>query len=52
MGRRAWLADAPPKASELGLLVGQVEKKRGHLPLRKLFAKVTTILPRLLDFKH
>ena len=39
--------DAPPKSSELGLLVGQVDKKRGHLPLRKLFAKISTILPRL-----
>jgi very-short-patch-repair endonuclease len=45
--RPSLLADAPPKSSELGLLVGQVDKKRGHLPLRKLFAKITTILPRL-----
>jgi very-short-patch-repair endonuclease len=45
--RPSLLADAPPKASELGLLVGQVDKKRGHLPLRKLFAKLPTVLTRL-----
>jgi len=37
---------APP-TSELGIVLGQAHKKRGHLPLRKLFSKVPTLLPRL-----
>ena len=37
---------APP-TSELGVLLRETQKKRKHLPLRKLFTKIPTILPRL-----
>jgi len=40
-------AAAAPASSELGLLHHEVNKKRRHLPLRKLFAQVPTLLPRL-----
>jgi very-short-patch-repair endonuclease/DNA polymerase III delta prime subunit len=36
-----------PDASELGVLLREVNKKRRHLPLRDLFAKLPTVLPRL-----
>jgi very-short-patch-repair endonuclease len=39
--------DGAPDASELGILVREVNKKRRHLPLRHLFARVPTLLPRL-----
>ncbi|MBN9119121.1 MAG: DUF4011 domain-containing protein [Planctomycetes bacterium] len=39
--------DGAPEASELGILLREVNKKRRHLPLRHLFAKMPTILPRI-----
>lgn len=36
-----------PGSSELGTLLREVNKKRRHLPLRKLFALIPTVLPRL-----
>lgn len=39
--------DGAPDGSELGILLREVNKKRRHLPLRNLFAKIPTILPRL-----
>jgi very-short-patch-repair endonuclease len=42
----AAMGDAPG-SSELGTLLREVNKKRRHLPLRKLFAAIPTILPRL-----
>jgi very-short-patch-repair endonuclease len=36
-----------PESSELGTLLREVNKKRRHLPLRKLFAALPTLLPRL-----
>ncbi len=36
-----------PEASELGVLLREVNKKRRHLPLRHLFAKMPTLLPRI-----
>jgi very-short-patch-repair endonuclease len=36
-----------PSSSELGTLLREVNKKRRHLPLRKLFAAIPTLLPRL-----
>lgn len=36
-----------PGSSELGTLLREVNKKRCHLPLRKLFAAIPTVLPRL-----
>jgi very-short-patch-repair endonuclease len=36
-----------PASSELGTLLREVNKKRRHLPLRKLFAAIPTLLPRL-----
>ncbi len=36
-----------PSSSELGILMREVEKKRRHLPLRQLFAKVPEKLLRL-----
>jgi hypothetical protein len=38
---------APPGSSELGTLLREVNKKRRHLPLRRLFGAVPTLLPRL-----
>lgn len=40
-------AGAAPESSELGILLREVHKKRRHLPLRKLFAAMPTLLPRL-----
>ncbi len=39
--------EGAPEASELGTLLREVNKKRRHLPLRYLFAKVPTLLPRI-----
>ncbi len=36
-----------PGSSELGTLLREANKKRRHLPLRKLFATIPTLLPRL-----
>src|SRR5206468_2773789 len=36
-----------PGSSELGTLLREVNKKRRHLPLRKLLAAMPTLLPRL-----
>ncbi|HET6574670.1 MAG TPA: DUF4011 domain-containing protein [Fimbriiglobus sp.] len=38
---------AAPPSSELGILLREANKKRRHLPLRKLFTQVPTVLPRL-----
>ena len=39
--------ESPPEGSELGILLREVNKKRRHLPLRRLFAEIPSILPRL-----
>ena len=39
--------DGAPDASELGVLLREVNKKRRHLPLRHLFAKMPMLLPRI-----
>jgi very-short-patch-repair endonuclease len=39
--------DGAPETSELGILLREVNKKRRHLPLRKLFAQIPSILPRI-----
>jgi very-short-patch-repair endonuclease len=36
-----------PASSELGILMREVNKKRRQLSLRQLFAKISTLLPRL-----
>ncbi len=36
-----------PSSSELGTLLREVNKKKRHLPLRQLFARIPTILLRL-----
>jgi hypothetical protein len=41
------VAGTAPGSSELGTLLREVNKKRRHLPLRKLFAAIPTLLPRL-----
>jgi very-short-patch-repair endonuclease len=41
------VAGDAPETSELGALLREVNKKRRHLPLRKLFAGLPTLLPRL-----
>jgi hypothetical protein len=43
---RAMVLDVP-ESSELGILLREVNKRRRHLPLRKLFTAVPTLLPRL-----
>jgi very-short-patch-repair endonuclease len=43
---RSGATDAPG-SSELGTLLREVNKKRRQLPLRKLFAVIPTLLPRL-----
>ncbi len=46
--REAWAGlDEAPDGSELGTLLAEVHKKRRHLPLRTLFARIPTVLPRL-----
>jgi very-short-patch-repair endonuclease len=44
---RPRVREGAPDASELGILLREVNKKRRHLPLRHLFANVPTLLPRL-----
>ncbi|HUR52953.1 MAG TPA: AAA domain-containing protein, partial [Gemmataceae bacterium] len=44
--RPAQVTDAP-SSSEVGILLREVEKARRHLPLRKLFARIPTVLPRV-----
>jgi very-short-patch-repair endonuclease len=39
--------DGAPDASELGILLREVNKKRRHLPLRHLFRQIPAILPRI-----
>jgi very-short-patch-repair endonuclease len=39
--------EAVPEGSELGILLREVNKKRRHLPLRRLFAQIPSILQRL-----
>ncbi len=36
-----------PETSELGILLREVHKKQRHLPLRRLFAQIPWVLPRL-----
>lgn len=36
-----------PSSSELGILLKEVNKKNRHLPLRKLFSRIPTVLQRL-----
>ncbi|MBL8783871.1 MAG: DUF4011 domain-containing protein [Deltaproteobacteria bacterium] len=43
----ARLPDGRLEVGEVGVLRTELKKKRRHLPLRKLFAKIPTILPRL-----
>src|SRR5205085_4257390 len=44
---RPRVRDGAPDASELGILLREVNKKRRHLPLRHLFARTPTLLPRI-----
>src|SRR5262249_8369346 len=45
---RSGLADGDaPASSEVGILLKEVHKKARHMPLRKLFAQVPILLPRL-----
>jgi very-short-patch-repair endonuclease len=44
---RPRVRDGAPDGSELGILLREVNKKRRHLPLRHLFARVPTLLPRI-----
>ena len=44
---RPKVRDGAPEASELGILLREVNKKRRHIPLRNLFAKMPTLLPRI-----
>jgi len=44
---RPQVRDGAPDASELGLLLREVNKKRRHIPLRNLFARMPTLLPRI-----
>jgi very-short-patch-repair endonuclease len=39
--------DGAPDASELGILLREVNKKRRHLPLRHLFRQIPALLPRI-----
>ena len=41
------LGIAAPATSEIGVLLRETNKKRRHLPLRKLFAQMPTLLQRL-----
>ena len=47
LSRPSDLALNVPDSSELGTLTREINKKRSHLSLRKLFGKIPTILPRL-----
>lgn len=44
---RPSISTLAPTTSGLGVLMRETQKKRKHLPLRKLFAQIPTILPRL-----
>jgi very-short-patch-repair endonuclease len=44
---RPVVREGAPEASELGILLREVNKKRRHLPLRRLFAQIPSILPRV-----
>src|SRR5262249_1608886 len=44
---RARSRENAPETSELGILLREVNKKRRHLPLRRLFAHIPSILPRV-----
>jgi very-short-patch-repair endonuclease len=45
---RCGLADGDaPASSEVGILLKEVHKKARHLPLRRLFAQIPNLLPRL-----
>ncbi|QJW92721.1 DUF4011 domain-containing protein [Frigoriglobus tundricola] len=44
---RPRVRDGAPDASELGLLLREVNKKRRHIPLRNLFSRMPTLLPRI-----
>lgn len=39
--------DGAPERSEMGVLLREVNKKRRHLPLRRLFADIPSLLPRI-----
>jgi very-short-patch-repair endonuclease len=39
--------EGAPEGSELGLLLREVNKRRRHIPLRRLFAQIPSILPRI-----
>ncbi len=45
--QRRSISTLAPATSELGVLLCETQKKRKHLPLRKLFTQIPTILPRL-----
>jgi very-short-patch-repair endonuclease len=45
--RPRMLTGEPPGSSELGTLLREVNKKRRHLPLRRLFAAIPNLLLRL-----
>ncbi|HEU0037485.1 MAG TPA: DUF3320 domain-containing protein [Kofleriaceae bacterium] len=38
---------APDPGGELGVLLHELKKQRGHRPLRRLFAEIPTLLPRI-----
>ncbi|HSQ54986.1 MAG TPA: DEAD/DEAH box helicase, partial [Gemmata sp.] len=44
---RPRMREAAPEASELGILLREMNKKRRHLPLRHLFRQIPSILSRL-----
>jgi very-short-patch-repair endonuclease len=45
--RRPRRDESAPATSELGLLLREANKKKRHMPLRRLFAQIPTVLPRL-----
>ena len=45
--QRPSISTLAPITSELGVLLRETQKKRKHLPLRKLFTQIPTILPKL-----
>lgn len=45
--QRPSVSTMAPTTSELGVLLRETQKKRRHLPLRKLFTQIPKILPRL-----
>ncbi len=44
---RPQVRDGAPESSELGILLREVNKKRRHIPLRRLFAQIPWVLPRI-----